>query len=81
MRYLLAFPLIASLSACSPFGDAVLVIATPEAIRAYSDSQTGLIAQARSVNESGDTAYWQQRRLAETEATARSPWAKFLGGN
>lgn len=81
MRYLLPFLITASMSACTPFGDAILVLGTPEGIRAYSDSQAALVAQARSVNESGDTAYWQQRRLAETEATARSPWSKFLGGN
>ena len=80
MRYLLPFLVITSVTACSPFGDSILILGTPEGIRAYGDVQNGLIAQSRAVNESGDTAYWQQRRLAETESTARSPWAKFLGG-
>lgn len=78
MRYLIALPLIASLSACGVLSDGILVVATPEALRAYSDSQAALIAQSRTMDEHGDTAYWQQRRLTETEHTSR--WAKFFGG-
>ena len=54
---------IASLSGCGVLLPDVMVVGTEQGIRAYNDGQSALIAQAKTTHRTGDTAYWQNRKV------------------
>lgn len=63
MRRIIFGALVASaISACSPLGDGVIIIGSPEGIRAVTDGINGTIAQSKTQKRDGDSAYWQARQ-------------------
>ena len=63
MKKILFGLLIASLSGCGVLLPDVMVVGTEQGIRAYNDGQAALIAQAKTQHRTGETAYWQNRKV------------------
>lgn len=55
--------LVASTTGCGVILPDVMIVGTEQGIRAYNDGQAGLIAQAKTQNRQGETAYWQTRKV------------------
>ena len=63
MRPIFLGLVIASLSGCGVLLPDVMVVGTEQGIRAYNDGQATLIAQGKTTHRTGDTAYWQNRKI------------------
>lgn len=55
----------------------VAVVGTPEGIRAYGDSQNGLITNGKASPDQ-KTAYWNTREHRETEESSRQNAPGFM---
>lgn len=63
MKMVIMGLVIASLSGCGVLLPDVMVVGTEQGIRAYNDGQTALIAQGKTQHRTGETAYWQTRKM------------------
>lgn len=77
-----------AISACGvvlPSSDSFVMYGTEESLRAYHDSLNGLIANSKTQDPRGDSAYWDARKQQESEKTRRKCsgcglWNKITGG-
>lgn len=63
MKKVLFGLLIASTTGCGVILPDVLVVGTEQGIRAYNDGQAALIAQAKTTHKTGQTPYWDNRKI------------------
>lgn len=70
-------PRYVGIAALFAMSGCVAVVGTPEGIRAYGDSQNGLVTNGKA---SADikSAYWQQREQRDKEDTVRDTYPGFL---
>ena len=59
MKKILLGLLVASTTGCG----VILVVGTEQGIRAYNDGQAALIAQAKTTHKTGQTPYWDNRKI------------------
>ena len=80
MRRMMVVMVCLSMTGCGLMGDHLVIAGTPEGIRAFSDGQSGLVAQVRTRSQTGQTAYWETRRAQEQQFTERSLWSQIWRG-
>lgn len=74
-----------ALSGCGvllPSSDTFVMIGNEEAIRAYHDSINGMVTNAKTQDPSGNSAYWEARRVQDEQRASRSGfWQKLTTGS
>lgn len=78
MKTLLRVGVCVMLSGCGLTQGGVMLIGSPEGIRAFADGQNALISNAKTTDALGDSAAWQHRKQQEQEVTKRQ-YRGFFG--
>lgn len=65
-----------------PSSDTFVMIGNEEAIKAYHDSINGMIANSKTTDPAGNSAYWEARHEQEQLRTQRVGfWQKLTSGS
>lgn len=88
-RLALGLGSVAIMSGCGvvlPSSDSFVMYGTEESLRAYHDSLNGLIANSKTTDPMGNSAYWDSRQQQERERSKRACstcgfWQKLTGGS
>lgn len=78
MKKLLGIGFCLMLSGCGLTKGGIVLIGSPEGIRAFADGQNALISNSKTTDPLGDSAAWQHRKQQEQEVTKRE-YKGFFG--
>jgi hypothetical protein len=70
-KVILGCLIVVSCSGCWPYQDGVMIVGTPEGIRAYADGQNGLITNGKASDDI-KSAHWAAREEQEKQETQRA---------